>query len=160
MGISGSGYMANNAFHQRIANVPTDADVVTIFGSFNDNGNTLGTATDTGTDTICGCINVTLDNLFAAFPLVKLGIVSPTPWNAKPSSESTQGKYVDALESICMSRGIPFLNLYYCSGLRPWDEAYKAIAYSKDDGNGVHPDENGHALIAPRFKAFLETLIL
>ena len=163
LGASGTGYAKgadnSNAFYHRIANVPTDADVVTIFGSFNDSG-TLGAVTDTGTDTICGCINTTLDNLFAAFPLVNLGIVSPTPWNDKPSAEGAHGQYVTALESICKSRGIPFLNLYYCSGLRPWDEAYKAIAYSKDDGNGVHPDEKGHALIAPRFKAFLETLIL
>lgn len=55
---------------------------------------------------------------------------------------------------------IKALDLYHCSNLRPWTEEGRVACYSKDDGNGVHPDENGHKLIAQRFKAFLDTLIL
>lgn len=168
MGMSGTGYArtkeSETAFYQRIASVPTDADVVTIFGSGNDLGAglELGTPTDTGTGTLCGCINTTIDNLIAIMPAVSLGIVSPTPWVGHPphNTESNMAKYCAAMKTICENRSIPFLDLYHCSNLRPWTEEGRAACYTKDDGNGVHPDEKGHALIAPRFKAFLETLIL
>lgn len=166
LGVSGTGYAKgadnSNAFYHRIANVPTDADVVTIFGSGNDLSHTLGNPTDTGTDTICGCINTTIDNIIAIMPAVSLGIVAPTPWNGynPASANNAMALYVEALKTICENRSIPFLDLYHCSNLRPWTEEGRAACYTKDDGNGVHPDEKGHALIAPRFKAFLETMIL
>lgn len=167
MGVSGSGYARssedNKAFYQRISSCPTDADVVTIFGSFNDLGAGLqiGTVDDTGTTTIAGCINTTIDNLQAIIPLVNLGIVAPTPWvSIQPSTSGNAYNYVETLKTICERRSIPFLDLWRCSNLRPWDADFRELAYSKDEGNGVHPDENGHKLIAPRFKGFLETLLL
>lgn len=165
MGVSGTGYRnggtGSNPFYSRVANVPTDADVVTIFGSFNDGLTDLGTATDTGTTTIGGCINTTIDNLYTVLPTVQLGIVSPTPWvGANPYNHSEADAYPALLEAICKRRSIPFLNLYYESNLRPWDSSFLPLAYSKDGGNGVHPDETGHKLIASRFEGFLDTLLL
>lgn len=168
MGMSGTGYsksssIANSSFRERVAFVPADADVVTIFGSFNDSasGLPLGDIDDTGIDTICGCINTTIDNLYTVIPTIQLGIISPTPWDIfNPYQGSTFGdSYVSALKSICEKRSIPFLDLYHCSNLRPWEESFRALAYSKDNGNGTHPDEVGHKIIAPRFEAFLDTLI-
>ena len=168
LGASGTGYAKgaddNRAFLNKVANVPVDSDVVTIFGSGNDMSAELelGTPTDTGTETLCGCINTTIDNLIAIMPAVSLGIVSPTPWvgSSPANADSGMAKYCAAMKTICENRSIPFLDLYHCSNLRPWTEEGRAACYTKDDGNGVHPDETGHALIAPRFKAFLETLIL
>ena len=167
MGYSGSGYArlseSNNAFYQRISSCPTDADVVTIFGSFNDLGAglPLGTVNDTGTDTVAGCINTTITNLQAVIPLVNLGIVAPTPWDTtQPSTSGQAYNYVEMLKAICERRSIPFLDLWRCSNLRPWDADFRAVAYSKDGGSGTHPDENGHKLIAPRFEGFLDTLLL
>lgn len=167
MGVGGTGYMyAENdglAFYQRISGIPLDADIVTIFGSGNDLNHisVLGKPTDTGTQTICGCINTTIDNLYAILPTAQLGIISPTPWvNNQPSDNGDMCKYADALKEICALRGIPFLDLFRCSGLRPNDATFKNLAYSKDEGNGVHPDETGHKMIAPKIKAFIDTLIL
>lgn len=154
MGESGSGYKkgedSENAFYQRALNVPSDADVITIFGSGNDLSLTLGTADDTETTTICGCINKTIDNIYSAAPLARLFIISPTPWQSyNPANEgNAMDLYSDALKEICRKRGIQFLDLYHCSGLRPWDSSFRTLAYSKDDGNGVHPDENGHKIIS------------
>ena len=167
-GMSGTGYKRTEengtAFYQRVSSIPADADVVTIFGSGNDLAHisVLGTATDSGTDTIGGCINTTINNIFAKTPLIALGIISPTPWIGNSPSNTANGmsKYSELLKEICKLRGIPFLDLFHCSNLRPDDEEFRRIAYSRDDGNGVHPDENGHKLIAPRFESFLGTLIL
>jgi lysophospholipase L1-like esterase len=167
MGYSGSGYARlaneNHSFYQRISSCPTDADVVTIFGSFNDLGAGLpiGTVDDTGTDTLAGCINTTIDNLQAVIPLVNLGIVAPTPWDTtQPTTSGQDYNYVEMLKAICERRSIPFLDLWRSSNLRPWDADFRQLAYSKDGGSGTHPDENGHKLIAPRFKGFLDTLLI
>ena len=165
MGASGTGYArgGTNTFYGRIANVPLDADVVTIFGSGNDlsSGLSLGEITDTGTDTLCGCINTAIDNLISIMPTVQLGIVTPTPWvGQQPNAGKPMEKYANAIVDICKARSIPCLDLYHCSNLRPWTEEGRMACYTKDDGNGVHPDETGHKLIAPRFKAFLESLLM
>lgn len=166
MGSSGTGYRRqqenNRAFYQRIQNVPADSDIVTIFGSFNDLGGgsyTLGTVSDSGTTTIGGCINTTIDNLYDVIPAVHLGIVTPTPWDNDAPGETDAEDYVQLIIDVCKRRSIPCLDLFHCSNLRPWDSSFLPVAYSKDDGNGVHPDETGHALIAPMFRQFLFSLI-
>ena len=168
MGVGGTGYKrrdeANNAFYQRILNVPTDTEVVTIFGSFNDLGAGVphGTKSDTGTDTLGGAINTTIDNLYSILPTIPLGIISPTPWHTSKidNPENSATTYAKLLEDICHDRGIPFLNLYHSSGLRPWEESYRNLVYDKDPvGNGTHPNEIGHKLISTQIREFLKTLI-
>lgn len=74
LGISGTGFKRgfenNKAYYQRTNNIPANTEILTIMGSGNDLGAnySLGSPTDTGTDTICGCINTTLDNIFSRFP--------------------------------------------------------------------------------------------
>lgn len=165
MGVSGSGYksLENNqkAFYQRISSVPADSDVVTIFGSGNDLSQELGTATDTGTATIGGCINATIDNLYKIIPTVQLGIITPTPWAGNmPSKHGAMEKYADLISEICRNRSIPCLDLYHCSNLRPDDTEFRKLAYSKDEGSGVHPDETGHKIIASRIEHFLDSLLI
>lgn len=166
LGKSGTGYLktynSNQNFLNRVNTIPTDSDVVTIFGSGNDCSQTLGNVTDTGTNTVCGCINNTIDNIRTRIVGVKLGIISPTPWDNYPTTteNNNMAKYSDALKQICALKGVPFLDLYRCSNMVPWNATFRNAYYSHDDGNGVHPDENGHALFAPRIKAFLETLLM
>ena len=86
MGLSGSGYArpSSSSFYERAANIPSDTDVVTIFGSFNDSaatGVSIGTPSDTGTNTICGCINRTLETIYSIKPDMVVGLITPTPWS-------------------------------------------------------------------------------
>lgn len=172
MGISGTGYKnyedTNQAFYQRILNVPTDTDVVTIFGSGNDLDGSymLGNVTDTGTDTLCGCINKTIDNLYSVLPTVRLGIITPCPWGAFNPSDNTNlmAQYSAKIVEICRLRGIPCLDLYHSSGLRPWDSTFLELAYPMNIAgtarDTIHPNEVGHSILAPRIKAFLESIIM
>lgn len=164
MGYSGCGYaQGNDNFMTRISDVPTDSDVVTIFGSGNDgsSGLSLGTATDSGTTTLGGVINTTLDNLYTVMPVVQLGIITPTPWaNNMPLDDGWMESYANLIVEICRLRSIPCLDLFHCSNLNPNDASVRAAAYSKDDGGGVHPDEVGHKIIASRIKGFLDTLLI
>jgi hypothetical protein len=166
LGSSGSGYKRrwedNKAFYQLLDRIPEDTDVVTFYGSGNDLATDLGEVTDTGTDTLCGCINTTIDRYNELFPGVPLGIVTPCPWaSSNPSNPNNKmALYSDAIVEICRRRSIPCLDLYHCSNLRPWEAAFRELFYTRDDGGGCHPDENGHAILAPKFAAFLEQLIL
>ena len=68
--------------------------------------------------------------------------------------------YSAAIVEICKRRSIPCLDLYHCSNLRPWEAKFRELFYTRDNGGGCHPDENGHAILAPKFAAFLEYLIM
>ena len=117
--------------------------------------------TDATTDTICGCINKTIDDLYTAFPLAKLGIISPCPWVSYPTNtDNAMAKYSAALKDICEMRGIPFLDLYRCSGLRPWDDTYKGLVYTLSNNDGVHPNNIGQEILASHIMEFVKTLIL
>lgn len=172
MGLSGSGYRmkydTNQAFYQRVSNIVTDGDLITIFGSFNDlsvDGYDLGTPTDTGTTTICGCINNTIDTILSVYltagKLPVIGVITPTPWGSyMPSSPtSAASNYCDAIIECCKRKSIPVLDLYRCSNLHPDNATFRTLAYSRDGGNSVHPDENGHKIIAPIIQEFIEQLI-
>lgn len=167
MGHSGCGYAKVGGYGKNFigiaGEIPSDTDVITVFGSGNDMsaGLSLGDVTDTGTSTLCGCINETLDVIYESYPLVPLGVVTPTPWkNSEPSDgTTTMSQYCEKIVQICALRGIPCLDLYHSSLLHPDDADFRDIAYSHDEGDGVHPDENGHKIIAPRFRQFLFSLI-
>lgn len=164
LGASGNGYaQGTDNFMTKGLLVPSDSDVVTIFGSGNDasSGLSLGTWSDTGTSTIAGCINTAIDNVFSINPIIPLGIITPTPWvNNMPSDNGFMENYSNLLVEICRKRSIPCLDLYHCSNLNPNSEAVRNAAYSKDNGGGVHPNEKGHLIIATHVKAFLNTLLL
>ena len=166
LGVSGTGYMkpynGGLPFYQRVDTIPTDSDVITIFGSGNDCNLTLGNVEDTGTDTICGCINNTIDGIRARIVGANIGIIAPTPWQQYPPNVTgnKMDLYVSALGEICKRKGVPFLDLYHSSNMLPWEQSFREAFYTRDDGNGTHPDENGHKFFAPRIKAFLETLLM
>lgn len=172
LGHSGVGYMrgydGGNAFYQKAPDVPTDSDVVTIFGSGNDllYYSDLGDPSDSGTSTICGCINTTLDTILATFMtdsrVPVIGVITPTPWIGCDPGDDTDPMtvYCEAIIACCKARSIPVLDLYHCSNLHPNDATFRTLAYSKDEGNGVHPDETGHKIIAPMIENFLKSLIL
>ncbi len=197
------------AFYQRVGNLPdkssvSDCDVVTIFGSFNDanylfkrdeNGDVIkengkpvldmdliGTAYDTGTDTLGGCINTTIDYVHEKMPKAKLGIITSVPMRSHNKVNNSGGdlEYNSLLQEICRIRNIPFYDLYTDSVLRPWEKSCREQYYTRDtmmvedengnkslkleaDGSvyyfGEHPDENGHKLVADQIEGFLEKLI-
>ena len=135
-------------------------DIVTIFGSVNDMqyvADHLGTATDTGTSTLGGCFNSVISNFYASGNY-HIGVISPIPNDSTAGNPSnTSGsfaQYVNLMQEVCQLRGVPFLDLWHCSNMQPWDDTF-AAAYMQDD---THPNANGHAIFAPRIMAFIESL--
>lgn len=174
MATGGAGYKAledkNAAYYQKALNIPADTDVITIMGSGTDLTDSiwkdlgLGTPTDTGVDTICGCINTTIDNILASNPDAKFGIITPTPWQKynKTTEETEVGNrmnlYSQAIVEICELRNIPCLDLYKNSGLQPWDAEVAKIQFA-DANAPKHPTEYGHSLLAPMIQEFVLRLL-
>ena len=170
-GKGGTGYTnpgSYETFAGRCALVPTDSDVYTIFGSFNDmqymaaNSIPIGSASDSGPVSLCGYINDAFDTLFTRIPMANLGVIAPCPWvSINPISGNTTfgPQYRDALKACCERRSIPFLDLYAESGLRPWDPAFVAGAYSQDPLAGVHPDAVGHKILSTKIGMFIDSLM-
>ena len=169
-GAGGMGYWrgnaVNGAFYQTAERIP-ECDVITIFGSGNDlaDNSVFGDYTSTDLNTVAGCVNKTMDVLFDKHPTVPIGVISPTPWGNNPTTEpnNRMEQYVELLRQIAAYRGVPFLDLYHSSGMRPNDAKQNAAFYSSAVIDGyddyVHPNNVGQKFLYPRFKAFLETLL-
>ena len=174
LAVSGSGYFNpsshNTQFYNQAKNITVDDDIILIFGSFNDmsrlyNGEvTMGTISDSGTTTIYGCINTTLDNIYNINPNAIIGLATPTPWQgmneqmteSNPYYEFVHG-YIKALKDVANKRQIPILDLFHCSNLRPWIEENRNEYYQNADG--THPNEKGHKrYLYPQFREFLRTM--
>jgi hypothetical protein len=68
--------------------------------------------------------------------------------------------YADLIKEIGYIRGIPVLDLFNCSNLRPWDATNRTVYYNENgvqDG-GTHPNSAGHKLIASQFDTFIHSI--
>jgi lysophospholipase L1-like esterase len=174
LGVSSTGYKEDGvaeSFYKRmersIKNI--NFDIFTIFGSFNDlgKGYTLGKPTDNTTDTICGCISLTIDIFRKVKPLNKIALVTPTIWrdgvyygDFKVTREDLDN-YVVALLQIAKIKRIPILDLYHDSGLDP-NMAKVLEKVNNEDGiqdDGVHPNSLGHRFMYPVWREFIKQFI-
>ena len=152
-------------FWEMCAEIPNDTDVITIFGSVNDHNSEkeIGNPTDTGMTTLCGCMNTAIDYVEQHYPLIPLGIASPCPIQGREPTDTGEGAewmkdYCDALEAVCALRGVPYLDLFHHSNMHPSNANFLALAYP--EGDGTHPNEVGHKILAPKFFSLLKQLIL
>ena len=173
LGVGGTGYYktADNgtAYYQRMANCPTDADIITIFGSVND-WNALkqgiiqvGTASDTlENGTYAGYINKCIDVAIEKAPYAQIALVTPMDYHGLPSD--TLETIASTIKTVAVSRKIKYLDLYHESGFRVNDATYAAqytTDYSPTAETYGHPSNLAHEkLIAPEFMELLKRMLL
>lgn len=166
-GESGSGFLRSDPYYARIQRMDEDFDVMTVMGSFNDlnpaYGLPLGVPTDSETSTLCGAMNAAVNAFYTKYPDQKLAFITPIPWRNYYNSslcESTEMEnYANAMKAVAARNGIPCLDLYHESGLRPWLESHRALYYKNDLTNGVHPSSEGHKYVAPLIRGFVQSLL-
>ena len=171
LGKGGTGYLNGNGgtqqFYNRTSSIPTDTDILTVFGSFNDmfvSNLTIGNITDTGTNTLYGAINTFLKNCWNINPSMIIGIISPTPWENywRGSSDTTKAnkcvEYVNVLKNVAEYYSLPYLDLFNGSNLRPWESNIRDKYYNNADG--VHPNTLAHKkYIAPKIENFIKSML-
>lgn len=141
-------------FVNRIATIPVDADVAVIFGGTNDWGNnaTLGTISDTGTETFYGAYKYMLEWL--AVNRLNTKVITITPlkryfrgggsvWHNAQTTPNNKGQllqdYVRAVKEVSNMYGVPCVDLHNESGLNPEIE----VVRNKFMPDGLHPNEVG-----------------
>lgn len=146
-------------------------DLITVFLGTNDwyNNRTLGTFGDTGTTTLAGCIYNMLNNLITKFPTQYIAVFTPLPrsdsWGSPGINNSTAGfsleQVVNMIINYCKYFSIPCLDLYHNANLQPWNTTACKYYYqnsSQVNGDGLHPNEIGHKVLADKILAFLNSL--
>lgn len=171
-GQSGTGYYGR----YNVANTITqNPDYVTVFFGTNDwrnsdPGNTklLGQFGDTTSDTIAGCIYITLSKLVAKFYNKRIAVFTPLPRydnygsQALPNSRGfTLEQVADVIKKTAAHLSIPCLDLYHQANLPVYNyngSQYYFTAPGQASSDGLHPNDNGHQIIAAKVKAFLESI--
>lgn len=180
-GVSGSGYAmmhsSNKAFRDRIPTYSAmTPDCITIMGGINDvlfahqggkvaTIDDIGVYTDTSETSVMGCVYLAYVQILATFPNTPFGIMSPVPhadYSPQKQDDNVLAYFVEELAKFCKYYGVPFLDQYHFSNLRPWDATYNQRFFSCTaavDGDGLHPNYYGHKVIYPKIREFIKTLI-
>lgn len=155
-----------NSFCERFDQMDDDADVVVVFGGTNDYGHgdaELGTFADRTPDTFYGACHYLFSGLVKKYLSKTIIIMTPLhrtgemeiPETKEAGNYGTLKEYVDIMREVAEFYSLPVLDLFATSGLQPEIEEIKEN-YIPD---GLHPNDNGNAVIATKLKKFLESLI-
>lgn len=149
----------------RAHNLPADADVIVVFGGTNDYGHgeaPLGVPSDRDPSTFWGACHYLMNGLLTRYVGKPVVILTPLHrdnednpcGDNKPRSIAPLSVYRDILMEVAAYYGLPVLDLYATSGIQPAN----AVCRERLLPDGLHPSDEGHALIAHRIGKFLEML--
>lgn len=173
LGKGGTGYYKTKddgtAYYQRMANCPSNADVITIFGSVNDwnairnGGLTIGNPSDAmSAGTYSGYVNECIDVAISKAPYAQIALITPMDYHGLP--DETLESIANALLAVAKYRKIKCLDMYHTSGFRVDDATYAqtfTTDYSATAESYGHPSNVAHErLIAPAFMELLKEMIL
>lgn len=148
-------------FCSRYAEMDADADVVVVFGGTNDHGHgdaPMGEDSDRTPDTFCGACHTLFSGLLERFPSAKIVVLTPlhrsdenTP---KEGSGAVLEDYVNRIRNIAQQYKLPVLDLFRTSAIR----AHIPEIAAKLTTDGLHPNDEGHAILAAEIAEFLREL--
>jgi|GEM_PF-579095 len=157
-------------FVNRLNTIPTDVDVIVIFGGTNDWGNnaTLGAISDTGTETFYGAYKHMLEWFANNRPNAKILTITPlkryyrgytSTWTNAQTTRNTKGQllqdYVRAVKEVSEMYAIPCVDLHNESGLNPVLD----IVRTKYMEDGLHPTAEGNKKMYPIILNKLKPLV-
>lgn len=157
-------------FVNRLNTIPTDTDVIVIFGGTNDWGNnaTLGTISDSGSSSFYGAYKYMLEWLAVNRPNTKVITITPlkryfrgggSVWHNAQTTPNNKGQllqdYVRAVKEVSEMYAIPCVDLHNESGLNPVLE----IVRTKYMADGLHPTAEGNKKMYPIILDKLKPLV-
>ena len=152
-------------FISRVPEMDNDADIVVVFGGTNDFGHgdaPLGTMSDRTPYTFYGALHCLYTALTEKSPDVPVVILTPLhrlnedspKGDNKPEPVGTLKEYVNIIREVAEYYSFPVLDLYKESGLQP----KVPVIQQKYIPDGLHPNDDGNAILAHKIARFLETL--
>ncbi|MBP3705718.1 MAG: SGNH/GDSL hydrolase family protein [Clostridia bacterium] len=153
--------MIHRPFVNRVEAIDSNADVVVVFGGTNDfwvGDIPLGSINDTTVDTFYGAYHTLLQKLINRFYDKQIVVFTPLhrldETVIKNGTEYTLREYVKAIKEVAEYYAIPVCDLYAISGIQPQVEVIK----EKFVPDGLHPNDDGHKIIAEKLKSFFNSL--
>lgn len=131
------------------------ADIIVVFGGSNDYGHgdaPIGAFTDRTSDTFYGACHVLMDKLLNKYPGKPIVFLTPLHREdeEKPNGEQLV-QYVDIIKEVARYYALPILDLYAESGIQP----RVPIIKEKFCPDGLHPNDEGHSLLADKIAKYL-----
>ncbi|MBQ2384142.1 MAG: SGNH/GDSL hydrolase family protein [Oscillospiraceae bacterium] len=167
------------SFLERYETMADDAAVVIVFGCANDwaTSRELGTSEDTQSETFYGAMDQLCRGLKAKYPSSTIVFfsspqnnyvdcpaydLSGTEWEDNTEGYNRKGykltDYAKAMEEVCGRHDLPFCSL---TEALPWGAEELGDANGKEGTlgvDGLHPNEQGHILIAEKMAEFINAL--
>ena len=145
-------------FASRVAQMDADADIIIVFGGTNDHGHgdaPFGNDGDRTVDSFCGACHVLYQKLLEKYPLAKIVVLTPLHRAEEGRGDGLWLKdYVNQIKKTAAKYDLPVLDLYETSAIRA-DIPEIAEKLTTD---GLHPNDEGHAILAEEIGEFLKTL--
>lgn len=153
-------------FCMRMFEMDKDADAVVVFGGTNDYGHgdaPLGTPKDRTPLTFWGACHYLMDNLLTLYtgkpvailtPLHRDNEENPRGDGLKQTDVAPLSVYRDILLEVARYYALPVLDLYAVSGIQPKNARCRELLLP----DGLHPSDQGHALLAGKIGRFLQSL--
>ena len=142
-------------FCGRFRDMDPDADVIFVFGGTNDHGHgdaPLGTGSDRTPDTFIGACHYLFAGLREAFPKAKIVVATPLHRAEESRADGvTLEDYVNHIRRIAAEHNLPLLDLYESSAIN-WDTLDRLTT------DGLHPNDEGHSILADEIGEFLQGL--
>lgn len=149
----------SSSFCDRFPQMSDDADVIVVFGGTNDYGHgdaPLGCFSDRTPNTFYGACHYLFSGLIKKYlgkPIVIMTPLHRVNENQKNTvSNGIIKDYVNIIREAAEYYSLPIVDLYSISGIQP--EISEAREMYMPDG--LHPNDNGHTVIAHKLKMFLE----
>lgn len=145
-------------FCSRYGEMDPDADIIFVFGGTNDHGHgdaPFGCDADRTTDTFCGACHVLFSGLLETFPHARIIAATPLHRVEENIPKAGSGKllrhYVETIRSIAAQYKIPVLDLFETS-------AINLDTLDTLTTDGLHPNDEGHEILAREIGTFLQSL--
>jgi lysophospholipase L1-like esterase len=147
----------------------SDCDYVVIYAGTNDITNNVAVGTDGSTDisTLKGAMNTLVPMLLSKFPKAKICFITPyrryirvnsTTYNEPNANQQT---WINTLESMCESWGIPCFNNMKKSGISWLNDVQRSTIMSSTSypyGDDTHLNDIGIEFASTKFESFLRNL--
>lgn len=153
-------------FCMRYPDMDQTADAVVVFGGTNDFGHgdaPLGAMEDRTPDTFYGACHTLFNGLLSDYPgkpivvvtpLHRIGESNPHDDGSKLCNGAPLSEYRRIIMEVALFYSLPVLDLYASAGIQPSNPIIRERLLP----DGLHPNDEGHALIARRIGQFLQML--
>jgi hypothetical protein len=143
-------------------------DYVLVFGTMNDGqpdvSLPLGTKEDvSGTDSVYGLFRQYIERIIELYPTSKIGFICSPQRKRIFNTNICYGhgffeEWIVAYKYICDEYGIPMLDLYHNSFIRPTNQSNLDYYFDGETQKGTHFNQKGHNVLSNTFTSWINSV--